>query len=95
MIKVELSVHDLVDFILRTGNIDSRIFNITTMQEGSKIHRSYQSLQGEKYIPEYFLKYSFEYGNYLYSISGRCDGIIIGDNGEIAPSQPQAYRDAR
>lgn len=83
MIKVELSVHDLVDFILRTGNIDSRIFNITTMQEGSKIHRSYQSLQGEKYIPEYFLKYSFEYGNYLYSISGRCDGIIIGDNGEI------------
>ncbi len=83
MIKIELSVHDLVDFILRTGNIDSRVFNISTMQEGSKIHRSYQSLQGEKYIPEYFLKYDFEYGKYLYSISGRCDGLIIGENNEI------------
>ncbi len=83
MVKIELSVHDLVDFILRTGNIDSRVFNISTMQEGSKIHRSYQSLQGEKYIPEYFLKYDFEYDKYLYSISGRCDGLIIGDNNEI------------
>ena len=83
MIKIELSVHDLVDFILRTGNIDSRVFNITTMQEGSKIHRSYQSLQGEKYIPEYFLKYDFQYEKYIYSISGRCDGVIIGENNEI------------
>ncbi len=83
MIKIELSVHDLVDFILRTGNIDSRVFNYSTMEEGSKIHRSYQSLQGEKYIPEYFLKYSFENRDYLYTLSGRCDGIIVGENNEI------------
>ena len=77
MEEIDLSVHNLVDFVLRSGDIDDRYFNNSTMQEGSKLHRLYQAKQGENYLSEVFLKRSFEYKNYLFNISGRCDGIII------------------
>ena len=44
-IQLNLSVHQLVDFLLRKGDIDNRIFNRTSMSEGSKIHSYYQSRQ--------------------------------------------------
>ena len=61
MKQIELSVHELVDFVLRSGNIDSRSFNSMTMQEGTKIHNIYQSKQGSNYIKEYPLKGVFSY----------------------------------
>ncbi len=40
--QIHLSVHDLVDFVLRTGDLDGRIFNRSTMQTGTDMHRQYQ-----------------------------------------------------
>ena len=79
MKQIELSVHELVDFVLRSGNIDSRSFNSMTMQEGTKIHNIYQSKQGPNYIKEYPLKGVFSYEDYLIHLSGRSDGIILED----------------
>ena len=79
MKQIELSVHELVDFVLRSGNIDSRSFNSMTMQEGTKIHNIYQSKQGSNYIKEYPLKGVFSYEDYLIHLSGRSDGIILED----------------
>ena len=45
---LELSVHQLVDFLLRSGDIDSRVFNSSSMQEGSRLHAAYQSKQINK-----------------------------------------------
>jgi len=42
MVHLDLSVHDIVDLILRTGDLDSRIFNRSTMNEGTKLHQVYQ-----------------------------------------------------
>lgn len=53
MKQIELSVHELVDFVLRKGDIDSRSFNSMTMQEGTRIHNIYQSKQGTNYLKEY------------------------------------------
>ena len=36
--EINLSVHGLVDFLLRKGDIDNRIYNQSSMQEGSRIH---------------------------------------------------------
>ena len=46
--QLVLSVHQLVDFLLRTGDIDNRVFNRSTMTEGSRIHSDYQSKQEER-----------------------------------------------
>ena len=73
---LQLSVHELVDFLLRTGDIDNRVYNSSTMQEGTLIHALYQSRQGGNYISEYFLKEEFKVEDFNISLEGRADGII-------------------
>lgn len=77
MKQIELSVHELVDFVLRKGDIDSRSFNSMTMQEGTRIHNIYQSKQGSNYLKEYPLNGIFSYEDSLVYLSGRSDGIIL------------------
>ena len=73
---LELSVHQLVDFLLRTGDIDNRVFNRSSMSEGSRLHTSYQSKQGTNYISEYPLKQTFVVDEIEVVLQGRADGII-------------------
>ena len=42
---LELSVHDIVDVLRRKGHLDNRIFNLSSMQEGTRLHSLYQSEQ--------------------------------------------------
>ena len=71
-----LSVHELVDFLLRTGDIDNRIYNSNTMSEGTLIHAYYQSRQGGNYISEYHLFEKFQVDDFDVTLEGRADGII-------------------
>ena len=77
-----LSVHQLVDFLLRTGDIDNRVFNRSSMTEGSRIHASYQAKQGSDYISEYPLLHTFNVEGVDITLQGRADGIIKRKNGE-------------
>ncbi len=74
-----LSVHELVDFLLRKGDIDSRIYNDETMAIGSKIHASYQKKQGNKYLSEVALSETFIREKGSIKLEGRADGIILGE----------------
>lgn len=76
-IIIKLSVHQLVDFLLRKGDIDDRIFNSDTMEEGSKIHRNFQRKQNENYLSEVDLKTSIKTGIYEVILHGRADGVIL------------------
>lgn len=71
-----LSVHQLVDFLLREGDIDTRVFNRSSMNEGSKIHSWYQASQTKGYISEYPLKSEFLIDDIEITLQGRADGII-------------------
>ena len=75
-----LSVHQLVDFLLRKGDIDNRIFNRTTMREGTNIHAFYQKKQGNDYLSEYSLKDDIYYEGIHITLQGRADGIISMGN---------------
>jgi DNA excision repair protein ERCC-2 len=77
MKTISLSVHDFVDLILRKGDIDNRVFNTLSMNEGTRLHAWYQSKQGEDYSPEYYLSYDFVKDGFRLQISGRADGIIL------------------
>ena len=73
---IELSVHQLVDFLLRSGDIDNRVFNRSSQTEGSRLHAVYQSKQGNNYISEYPLKQVFVVEDVEVTLQGRADGII-------------------
>ena len=71
-----LSVHQLVDFLLRTGDIDNRVFNRSSMIEGSRLHSVYQAKQSSNYLAEFPLKMSFNVDEVNIVLEGRADGII-------------------
>ncbi len=77
--SLSLSVHDLVDFLLRKGDINSFIYSNETMQEGTRLHSSYQKNQDTNYVSEYFLKETFYVEDYEVTLEGRADGVIFGD----------------
>lgn len=84
MVKdLTLSVHQLVDFLLRSGDIDNRVFNASSMSEGSRIHSSYQESQGSDYWSEYPLKRIFEIQGVNVTLEGRADGIIKKKDGSF------------
>ena len=73
-----LSVHDLVDFLLRKGDIDNRVYNQETMMVGTKIHAAFQKKQGNEYLSEVVLREAFDRPLGVINLEGRADGIIIG-----------------
>ena len=83
--EMHISVRGLVEFILRTGNIDNRkaVSPENAMQEGGRIHRMIQRRMGADYHAEVALKYFYETENYTVTVEGRADGIIFVCFGEI------------
>ena len=80
---ISLSVHDIVDNILRSGSIDSRVFSSGTMQEGTRLHSVYQDEQSSVYQKEVSLSSTFIIGEYTFIVEGRADGIITDNNGKV------------
>lgn len=77
---IKISVRNLVEFILREGDIDNRqgkVASAEAMQEGSRMHRKIQRRMGSEYHPEVPLKIVLEEENYQLIVEGRADGIII------------------
>ncbi len=73
-----LSVHQLIDFLLREGDIDDRVYNSETMAVGTKMHGEYQKSQGETYLSEVALTDRIEVEEGVITLQGRADGIIVG-----------------
>lgn len=100
--EIQISVRNLVEFILRSGNIDNRRASVSdnAMQEGGRIHRMIQRRMGSDYHAEVSLRHQVETEEYTIVIEGRADGIIVQSKGDI-PSTPeleldnirQAFRD--
>lgn len=77
---IKISVRNLVEFILREGDIDNRqgkAASAESMQEGSRMHRKIQRRMGPEYHPEVPLKIAIDEENYQLLVEGRADGIII------------------
>lgn len=77
---IKISVRDLVEFILREGDIDNRRGRAASpeaMQEGSRIHRKIQKNMGSNYHSEVPLKIVLEEEEYSLVVEGRADGILI------------------
>lgn len=83
--EIHISVRSLVEFILRSGDIDNRkaAAAADAMQEGGRIHRMIQRRMGSEYHAEVVLRYCYHADNYDIIIDGRADGIIIETVGDM------------
>lgn len=78
--KIKISVRNLVEFILRSGDIDNRLasggMQVEAMRRGSRMHRKLQKQAGVLYRAEVPLKMEFEEKDFTIILEGRADGII-------------------
>ncbi|NEZ47504.1 ATP-dependent DNA helicase [Clostridium niameyense] len=82
--EIKISVRNLIEFILRCGNIDMAYTGHNRALEGIKAHKKIQDIRKRNATPllmteydkEVFLRYSMEYRDFLFTVEGRADGII-------------------
>lgn len=75
---IRISVRNLVEFILREGDIDNRKAGLPdkeAMQLGGRIHRKIQRQMGSDYYAEVPLKITVPCEGFAIQIEGRADGI--------------------
>lgn len=93
--EVRISVRNLVEFILRSGDIDNRKGAAPehAMAEGSRIHRMIQKRMGSSYQAEVPLHFRYDTGRYEILIEGRADGILEEDGIVTIDEIKGTYRD--
>ena len=79
---VRISVRNLVEFILRNGDLvsGSGTSDKEAMLKGSRLHRKIQKQMGSHYQPEVSLKKDTEYDDLILRVEGRADGIFSQDD---------------
>lgn len=80
--EIRISVRALVEFILRSGDIDNRKRTAPegAMAEGGRIHRMIQRRMGAEYQAEVTLRFVYPTPSYDLVVEGRADGVIHGNS---------------
>ncbi|MCR5796589.1 MAG: ATP-dependent DNA helicase [Eubacterium sp.] len=102
--ELRISVRNLVEFVYRTGDLQSGGLgtskaNLEAMQLGSKIHKKIQRQMGIGYEAEVplfvFKKYKSNQGNpdFKLKVEGRADGILRDDEGVLVDEIKGVYDD--
>ena len=84
ILALTLPIRRLVEFLLRTGSIDSRFTGFDRALEGARLHRKLQRAAVKKY-PDYqaeaALKQDYTCAGIAYTLEGRADGIFTDKDG--------------
>lgn len=99
MKTIRVSVRNLVEFLMKSGDLDNRrggMADKEAMQLGSRLHRKIQARMGGSYQAEVPMKYQKECispaGPYLLSVEGRADGVITEEDGITIDEIKGVYR---
>jgi DNA excision repair protein ERCC-2 len=91
--EIRISVRNLVEFVLRSGDLDMRFTGTSRALEGTRIHQKLQKSNKEgklypnaDYLAEVALAYNFQYRDFSFLLEGRADGIIVPKDFEEPPS---------
>lgn len=93
-----ISVRNLVEFILRSGDLDTRrggFADKEAMAKGSRIHRKIQKKMGGNYQAEVPLFHETEYDELIIRVEGRADGIISDETSVTIDEIKGVYKDLR
>ena len=96
--QIRISIRNLVELLLRSGDIDNRLVSSTRMLEGTRIHQKIQKESGDNYSKEVYLSFDYEIEGFVIKIEGRADGIISEPEGIVideikSTSRPLEYID--
>ena len=81
--KITLPVRQLVEFLLRGGDLDNRYGGFDRAVEGTRIHKRLQRAGGDSYEAEVSLSLETDCGEYVLLVEGRADGILTDESGVI------------
>lgn len=84
--NIRLSVRNLVEFVLRSGDLDNRrsaSADRDAMAAGSRIHRKIQKGMGAGYQSEVTLRHVVELDGCQITVEGRADGVLTRPDGSV------------
>ena len=100
MYEIKISVRNLVEFIMRSGDLSvssTGLKDANAMQEGTRIHKKLQRKAGADYHAEVALSHTSEvtYDGLTFQITveGRADGIYSDELGWNIDEIKGIYRD--
>ncbi len=76
MSVVNISVRELIAFVMRRGSLDRPVVSFARLRQGTALHKMVQSQAPEGYMPEVPLSLDIPLGDVTFRLSGRADGII-------------------
>ena len=83
-LALTLPIRRLVEFLLRSGSIDSRFTGFDRANEGARLHRKLQRAAVKEY-PDYeaeaALRQEFGCEGITYTLEGRADGLFTDRDG--------------
>ncbi len=94
--KIRISVRNLVEFLLRSGDLDDRRGGVSdkdAMQAGTRAHQRIQKKMGPFYHAEVPLSFEKEYENFTLRVEGRADGILEEAGGFLVEEIKGVFRE--
>ncbi len=76
---INISVRNLVDYVMQEGDISFRFFKQSRLTEGTKAHQKVQKSKGKGYQKEVHIAETFKRKNCILNIRGRIDGLYKKD----------------
>ncbi|SET54271.1 Rad3-related DNA helicase [Oceanobacillus limi] len=84
MVKgIKISVRSLVEYVFRSGSIESGFRSATSMLEGTKAHQRIQQTYKEGDQKEVYVQAEIPHDDLLIQVDGRCDGLLIHEDGSV------------
>lgn len=93
MQEIKISARQLVELVMRSGDLDNRMQSSTRAVDGIKAHQHFQNLQDEDYEAEVSVATSVQWEEALVIISGRMDGLFSDDEGLVVDEIKSTQRD--
>lgn len=94
--KIRISVRNLVEFLLRSGDLDNRRGGVSdkdAMQAGTRAHQRIQKKMGPFYQAEVSLAFEKGYKNFILRVEGRADGILEEPDGFMVEEIKGVFRE--
>ncbi|SDN32504.1 ATP-dependent DNA helicase [Bacillus sp. OK048] len=78
---IRIAVRALVENVFSSGSIDNRFRSQSALLDGTRIHQQIQSTYKESDQKEVYLRTELAFKELLFTIDGRCDGLLVGEDG--------------
>lgn len=80
---VRIAVRALAEYACRSGSIETGFRSLTSLTEGTRIHKAVQAEYGEGSEREVFLRMELALGGVEWTVEGRCDGLLAAEGGPV------------